>query len=821
MAHREMAVTREEIDELEQEKVELGLAKSLATERDTRREVDAYRLPDAYDDDTEKRLNVLQAKWKDEVYKPESQLWTETQTNAAIHHFGASSSHIKPQLLTSMGLIDFVAGETITVQDSDDDLTHEEREMKKTQSRQKSRAALQENRQLLPVYKFREDLLDAIDRFPVLIVVGETGSGKTTQIPQYLYEEGWHDRGIIGCTQPRRVAAMSVATRVSQEQGVKCGKEVGYNIRFEDCTSDYTKLKYMTDGMLLREFTAEPDLRSYSVVMVDEAHERTLHTDVLFGLVKDLTRYRKDFRLIISSATLEAEKFSNYFDDAPIFKIPGRRFPVDIYYTKAPEANYIDATIVTVLQIHISQPVDSGDILAFMPGQLEIEECQQELIARLQSAGEDIPELQILPCYSSLPSDQQIKIFAPTPAGARKLVLATNIAETSITIDNIVFVVDPGFVKQNTYNPKTGMESLVVVPCSKAAVNQRAGRAGRVKPGKCFRLFTKFSYEKELEDANVPEILRTNLGSVVLTLKVLGIDDLMNFDFMDPPPPETLMKSLELLYALGGLNHKGDLTQLGRRMAEFPIDPMLSKMVINSETFGVVEECLTICSMLSVGNAIFFSSHEKKIQAENCRRNFFRPGGDQLMLLNVYNQWAETDFSRGWCFENFVQDKSMNRARDVRDQLVALLERVEVRSNSNPNDTDSIKRAITSGFFMHAARLNKNGHYTTVKHPHQVEIHPTSCLFGEADAPNKTKAAQHLAQMRKKRAVVRPSMVVYAELVLTTKEYMRNVIEVDPKWLLELAPYFYTNTELDIGKLAPPKKQPTTAQSTTPLLTTS
>merc|ERR1719359_118850 len=453
--------------------------------------------------------------------------------------------------------------------------------------------ALQECRLGLPVYAYREQFLKAVRDYQVLIVVGETGSGKTTQLPQYLHEVGYTKIGKIGCTQPRRVAAMSVAARVSAELGCKVGHEVGYNIRFEDCTTDRTIIEYMTDGMLLRSFLNEPDMASFSVMLIDEAHERTLHTDVLFGLVKDVARFRDDLKLIISSATLDAEKFSEYFDNAPIFNIPGRRFPVSIHYTKAPEANYLDAVIVTVLQIHVTQR--EGDILVFFTGQQEIEEAMELLQYKTRGLGSAMAELLVLPIYATLPTDMQAKIFEATPEGARKIVLATNIAETSITIDNIVYVIDPGFCKQNTFNPRTGMESLVVNPCSKASANQRAGRAGRVKPGKCFGLYTKWSFENELDDDNAPEIQRSNLCHVVLMLKSIGIEDLLHFDFMDPPPPETLIKALEQLYALSALNDQGDLTKAGRRMAEFPMDPQLSKVLMASEKYKCVDEMVTCC----------------------------------------------------------------------------------------------------------------------------------------------------------------------------------------------------------------------------------
>ena len=485
---------------------------------------------------------------------------------------------------------------------------------------------MEAQRKKLPAYSYREEFLAAVKDHQVLVVVGETGSGKTTQLPQYLHEVGYTKLGKIGCTQPRRVAAMSVAARVSQEMGVKLGHEVGYSIRFEDCTSDATILKYMTDGMLLREFLGEPDLASYSVMMIDEAHERTLHTDILFGLIKDIARFREDIKIIISSATLNAETFATFFDDAAIFTIPGRMFPVDMLYTKAPEADYLDAAVVTVLQIHITQPLP-GDVLVFLTGQEEIETAVEVLTQRTRGLGSRIKELAICPIYSTLPSEQQAKIFEKTDRNVRKVVLGTNIAETSLTIDGICYVVDTGFCKQKSYNPRTGMESLVVTPVSKAAANQRAGRAGRTQPGKCFRLYTNWSFVNELEDQTVPDIQRSNMGNVVLMLKSLGIHDLLHFDFMDPPPPEALIRALEQLYALGALNDRGELTKMGRRMAEFPTDPMMSKALICSEAFKCSEEILTIASMLCCGNSVFYRPKDKVLHADNARLNFARGGG--------------------------------------------------------------------------------------------------------------------------------------------------------------------------------------------------
>ena len=646
---------------------------------------------------------------------------------------------------------------------------------------------MQEFRKTLPIYNMRDKLIQAVKDNQVIIIVGETGSGKTTQLTQYLHEAGYTGGGKkIGCTQPRRVAATSVAARVAEEMNVKLGEEVGYNIRFEDCTSEKTIIKYMTDGMLLREFLGEPDLSSYSVLMIDEAHERSLHTDILFGLVKDITRYRSDIKLIIASATVEAEKFSKYFDGAPIFYVPGRKFPVDVYYTKAPEHNYLDAAVVTVLQIHLSQP--DGDILVFLTGQDEIEKCDEMLKERMKMVS-GTKELIVVPIYSTLPSEQQAKIFEPTPKGSRKCVLATNIAETSLTIDGIVYVIDSGYCKQNSYNPRSGMSSLVVTPISRAAAIQRAGRAGRVAPGKCFRLYTSYSFHNELEESPVPEIQRTNLGNVVLTLKSLGINDLIHFDFMDPPSHETLIAALEQLYALGALNDDGDLTSMGRRMAEFPLDPQLSRMLIASEKYACSEEIATICSMLSVNNSIFFRPKDKELQADNARKSFNHPDGDHLTLLNVYNEWCETAFNVSWCHQHFIQERSMFRAKKIRDQLIALMERVEIELTSN-QESESIRKAITSGFFYNVATLEGHtGSYRTIHKKQTVFIHPSSCLFVGGDKDKVVTIVGDPKLAPKEREP--PKWVVFFELVLTTQEFMRQVIEIDPAWLLEIAPHLY------------------------------
>lgn len=638
---------------------------------------------------------------------------------------------------------------------------------------------IKEQREGLPIFKLRDQLLQAVEDNQILIVIGETGSGKTTQITQYLAESGLSTLGIIGCTQPRRVAAMSVAKRVAEECGVQLGQEVGYSIRFEDCTSPETKIKYMTDGMLLRECLVDTDLSRYSLIMLDEAHERTIHTDVMFGLLKKVIKRRKNLKVIVTSATLDAVKFSSYFFEAPIFTIPGRTFPVEIMYTKEPETDYLDASLITVMQIHLSEP--PGDILLFLTGQEEIDTSSEILFERMKQLGPDVPELIILPVYSALPSEMQTRIFEPAPPGSRKIVIATNIAETSLTIDGIYYVVDPGFVKQKVYNSKTGIDQLLVTPISQAQAKQRAGRAGRTGPGKAYRLYTERAYRDEMLQTNVPEIQRTNMATTVLSLKAMGINDLLAFDFMDPPPMETLITAMESLYQLGALDDEGLLTRLGRRMAEFPLDPMLCKMLIMSVQLGCSDEILTIVSMLNVQN-VFYRPKEKQQVADQRKSKFHQPEGDHLTLLTVYNAWKNNKFSNAWCFENFIQARTLRRSQDVRKQMLGIMDRHKLECVSAGRNTAKVQKAICSGYFRHAAKKDPQDGYRTLVDQQQVFIHPSSAMFNR-----------------------QPDWCVYHELVLTSKEYMREVTAIDPKWLVELAPRFFKAG--DSTKLSMQKKQ--------------
>uniref|UniRef100_A0A7N8XVB8 RNA helicase n=1 Tax=Mastacembelus armatus TaxID=205130 RepID=A0A7N8XVB8_9TELE len=624
----------------------------------------------------------------------------------------------------------------------------------------KTQLSILEQRESLPIYRLKEQLIQAVHDNQILIVIGETGSGKTTQITQYLAEAGYTTRGKIGCTQPRRVAAMSVAKRVSEEYGCCLGQEVGYTIRFEDCTSPETVIKYMTDGMLLRECLIDSELGQYAIIMLDEAHERTIHTDVLFGLLKKTVQKRTDMKLIVTSATLDAVKFSQYFYEAPIFTIPGRTYPVEVLYTKEPETDYLDASLITVMQIHLTEP--PGDILVFLTGQEEIDTACEILYERMKSLGPDVPELIILPVYSALPSEMQTRIFDPAPPGSRKVVIATNIAETSLTIDGIYYVVDPGFVKQKVYNSKTGIDQLVVTPISQAQAKQRAGRAGRTGPGKCYRLYTERAYRDEMLTTNVPEIQRTNLASTVLSLKAMGINDLLSFDFMDAPPMETLITAMEQLYTLGALDDEGLLTRLGRRVRNL---------------YGLI--CLQLIESTHCVNVGHF---DKQALADQKKAKFHQPEGDHLTLLAVYNSWKNNKFSNPWCYENFIQARSLRRAQDIRKQMLGIMDRHKLDVVSCGKATVRVQKAICSGFFRNAAKKDPQEGYRTLIDQQVVYIHPSSALFNR-----------------------QPEWVVYHELVLTTKEYMREVTTIDPRWLVEFAPAFFKVS--DPTRLSKQKKQ--------------
>ncbi|KAK9245572.1 P-loop containing nucleoside triphosphate hydrolase protein [Lipomyces tetrasporus] len=630
--------------------------------------------------------------------------------------------------------------------------------------------SLREQRESLPAFAVREEILKVIRDNQVTVVIGETGSGKTTQLTQFLYEDGYVKRGIIGCTQPRRVAAMSVAKRVSEEMSVELGGLVGYAIRFEDCTSSETVIKYMTDGVLLRESLQESDLDKYSCIIMDEAHERALNTDVLMGLFKKILARRRDLKLIVTSATMNADRFSKFYGNAPQFTIPGRTFPVDVLFSKSPCEDYVDAAVKQILTIHLQQ--GPGDILVFMTGQEDIETTCEVTAQRLAQL-DDPPKLDILPIYSQMPADLQARIFDKAEKDTRKVIVATNIAETSLTVDGIKFVVDTGYSKLKVYNPRMGMDTLQITPISQANANQRSGRAGRTGPGIAYRLYTESAFRNEFYIQNIPEIQRTNLSNTLLLLKSLGVKDLMEFDFMDPPPADTMTSSLYDLWALGALDNTGQLTALGAKMASFPMEPSLSKLLIMSEQYECSEEMLTIVSMLSVPN-VFYRPKERQEESDAAREKFFVPESDHLTLLHVYHQWKSNGYSDSWCMRHFLHPKSLRRAREIRQQLLDIVTFQKMSIVSCGMDWDIVRKCVCSGYFHQAAKVKGLGEYVNLRTSVTIQLHPTSALYGLGYLPD---------------------YVVYHELILTSKEFMSTVTAVDPHWLAELGGVFYSVKE--------------------------
>mmetsp|Transcript_25238 Transcript_25238/g.35038 ORF Transcript_25238/g.35038 Transcript_25238/m.35038 type:complete len:780 (-) Transcript_25238:766-3105(-) len=621
----------------------------------------------------------------------------------------------------------------------------------------------------LPIINSFFPLMKAVDLYDTLIVVAETGAGKTTQIPKYLFSMGYGRLGQIGITQPRRIAAINVATRVALEVNSSVGLLVGYVIRFEDCISNLTKIKFMTEGILLREIINEPLLLQYSVLVLDEAHERSIFSDILFSLLKDLNILRSDLKLIICSATINTNKFSKFFSYAPLFQIPGKIYSVEIYNSKESEIDYLDAVVRTILQIHIKSK--QGDILVFLTGQEDIEIVENIISKRSKLIKTLMGQLETFPLYANLSYNLQNKIFLKLPINKRKVVLSTNIAETSLTISGITFVIDSGLCKLKYFDYLAKYETLIVSPIAKSSAWQRSGRAGRTAKGICFRLYTVDTYKFVLRKAIVPEIQRIEIDSVILILKCLGINDINNFEFLDKPPVESVFASLEHLYILGGLNEEGQLSKLGRYMCEFPLKPSLSKILIISNFHQCVEEILIICSILSLESRIFNYNHLNNVDQKQVLKKFtIIPKSDHLSYLNVFREWINNDFSINWTDRNSIDAKIMFKARFIFEQLLGLNQKLlnSQKIGINKTNPTMIIKCLLSGLFMNAAFFYSANCYRLLSSSTVVSVHPSSLLLN-----------------------YNTKWVVFQNIVLTNKEFINVITEVKIEWLIETAPIFY------------------------------
>ncbi|XP_056451575.1 ATP-dependent RNA helicase DHX33-like [Gadus chalcogrammus] len=629
-------------------------------------------------------------------------------------------------------------------------------------------------RKRLPIYQAKPQLLNQLRQLPSAILIGETGSGKTTQIPQYLYEAGIGRQGVIAITQPRRVAAISLAGRVAEETRTSLGKLVGYTVRFEDVTSSETKLKFMTDGMLLREAIGDPLMLRYTVVVLDEAHERTMHTDVLFGVVKTAQRRRRELnkvplKVIVMSATMDVDLFSDYFNKSPVLYLEGRQHPIQIYYTKQPQSDYLQAALITIFQIHQEAP-PSHDILVFMTGQEEIE----ALARTCRDISKHLPDgcgpMLVIALYASLPPAQQLRVFQPAPKGCRKVILSTNIAETSVTISGIKYVIDTGMVKSKRFNPDSGLEILAVQRVSKAQAWQRAGRAGREDSGLCYRLYTEVEFDK-LIPMTVPEIQRCNLSGVILHLMALGIPDVLNFDFMSKPLPGAIHAAVVQLELLGALEKKEQLvtlTALGKKMASFPLEPRYAKAILLSPDFSCSEEVLGIVSLLSV-DTVLYNPPARRDEVLAARRKFTSSEGDHMTLLNIYRAFKKVSGNKEWCRENFVNSRNMGLVKAVQAQLREICLKLNMKLESCGSDTVSVRRCLAHGMFVNAAELQPDGSYVALDSHQSVAVHPSSVLFQ-----------------------AKPAYVVFNELLHTSRCYMRDLCLVDAEWLVDAAPEYFS-----------------------------
>uniref|UniRef100_A0A6N2NAH6 RNA helicase n=1 Tax=Salix viminalis TaxID=40686 RepID=A0A6N2NAH6_SALVM len=564
----------------------------------------------------------------------------------------------------------------------------------------------------LPIVQFEDKIMKTVEDNAVVVIIGETGSGKSTQLSQMLHRRGYTKSGIVAVTQPRRVAAVSVARRVAQELGVTLGEEVGYAIRFEDRTSDLTRIKYLTDGVLLRESLSNPELNQYSVIILDEAHERSLNTDILLGLVKRLVKVRASkLKVLITSATLDGEKVSEFFSDCPVLNVPGKLYPVEIMYSEESPKSYIESSLRTAMDIHVREP--EGDVLIFMTGQDDIE----KLVSKLED---------------------RVRVFSPPPPNCRRFIVATNIAETSLTVDGVVYVIDSGYVKQRQYNPSTGMYSLDIVQISKVQANQRAGRAGRTRPGKCYRLYSSEAYEEEFLDVTVPEIQRSSLAGSVLYLKSLDLPDIdiLKFDFLDPPSFESLEDALKQLHLIDAIDDTGLITRVGQTMAELPLEPSLSRTLMEANENGCLSQALTV--------AAIGKSNEKKRKHPPSDLPDGSGWGDHVQLLQIFEEWDQNDFDIGWCKDNGLQVRGMMFVKDVRRQLSQLMQKIakgslNVRTNERYKERQrgykNLRKALCVGYANKLAErmVQHNGYRTIGFKPQLVQVHPSSTLKTDED----------------------------------------------------------------------------------------
>ncbi|OAX79092.1 hypothetical protein ACJ72_06592 [Emergomyces africanus] len=747
--------------------------------------------------------------------------------------------------------------------------------------------ALYQTRKELPIFPHADEIRKHLRRNDIMLLVGETGSGKSTQVPQFLVDEKWarartvkvpstatttnnqkaisqttkspNDNndlpptktivlkdvtvgGCIAITQPRRVAAVSLARRVADEMGTPLGNsspasKVGYSVRFDSSTSPNTRIKFLTEGMLLQEMLTDPWLTKYSAVVVDEVHERGVNVDLILGFLRNMVSGKNEGRgglplkVVVMSATADMESLLGFFGeglkqqeekeahsahagsewtgisdedrdserdkgkcdnnklsdevslrsskkDVSVCHIKGRQYPVQVIYSPEPVHDFVDAALQTIFQIHMKEPLP-GDILVFLTGQETVESL--EALVNEYAVGMDpaLPKVQVLPLFAALPQAAQQRVFMPAPPRTRKIILSTNIAETSVTVSGVRYVVDCGKAKMKQFRTRLGLDSLLVKPISKSAAIQRKGRAGREAPGKCYRLYTEKDY-LALQDANTPEILRCDLSQAILNMKARGVDDIVGFPFLTRPSREALEKALLQLFSIQALDEMGKISEIGEKIAKLPLTAQLGRVLLASAEHGpaCLRDAIDIISCLSVEN-IFLNtaSEERKEEAEKMRRDLYRREGDHLTMLATVRAYASENSDRkAWANRHFVSHRAMQAVMDVRKQLLTQCRQAKLLPNAkdstgadgkdtvSPSEANpiSILKSFLAGFASNTARLFPDGSYKTIVGNQTVAIHPSSVLFG-----------------RKVEAIM------YNEYVFTNRSYARGVSAVQIDWVGE------------------------------------
>lgn len=641
----------------------------------------------------------------------------------------------------------------------------------------------------LPITARKDEVVAAIRAHQVVVIAGETGSGKTTQIPKMCLEAGLGIEAKIGCTQPRRVAALSISRRIAEELNVAWGHEVGCKIRFDDQSSARTYIKMMTDGILLAETQGDPDLSEYNAIIIDEAHERSLNIDFLLGHLKGLLARRKDLKLIITSATIDTKAFSQHFGNAPIIEVSGRMYPVEIQYQPLDEASeergeisYVDAAVQAAERILYETA--AGDVLIFMPGERDIRETGDQLEGRFSG------EAEVIPLFGRLTSGEQQRVFAPSLR--RKIVIATNIAETSLTIPGIRYVIDAGLARISRYNSRTRVKRLPIESVSQSSANQRKGRAGRVQDGVCIRLYSEEDFNAR-PPFTQPEIQRANLAEVILRMKAFHLGNIETFPFVQPPTPAAIANGYTLLHELGALDEQRALTPLGEDLARLPIDPTLGRMLLQSQREHATREMLIIAAGLSIQDPRERPLDQKDAAAA-AHKQFSDPQSDFLSLLNIWNavhdEWDRLRTQsqrRKFCKQRFLSYIRMREWQDVYSQLHDALDDLgTLKLNESNAAYEAIHRSILAGLIGHVAHFEERNSYKAAGN-RLVSVFPGSALYARGEPQKKPVLKGNKPPPKPKSN--QPQWIVAGEIVETSQLFARTVAGIDPQWIFQLAPH--------------------------------